>query len=91
METQNVTCSGHGEKQTTFVYHHLIDSLCSGEIIGRFGSADPENPGGDAQCLACEEPVNAYGGKWTDQTMEFADIQIPRGACYDRVRAINGR
>ncbi len=90
MEVRTVTCPEHGEQQMTFVCSHLADSLQSGESVGFFWHADPENPRGDAWCQACEDYAAANGGEWNEKTEIFAKVTVLCGACYDRVKEISG-
>ena len=90
MDDEKVICSEHGEQQTTFVCHHLVTSLETGERVGFCWSPNPDNPRGDAWCIGCDEYLDNHGGEWNDTTMAFADIKILCGACYDQVKELNG-
>jgi hypothetical protein len=91
MSGKQVECGEHGTQEATFVCQHLVHSLQSGEAVGFHWSPSEDTTRGDAWCSACEAERIRCGGDWNDESEAFAGISLLCGACYDRVREINGR
>ena len=87
---EKVECPVHGPQDETYVCCHLVESLKTGEKVGFYYASEPR---GDAWCAACEEVRVREGGEsgdWNDRSEAFAQIKLLCGACYDKVRIING-
>jgi hypothetical protein len=85
-----IQCHVHGEQQETFVCQHLAESLETGEKVGFFWSGEPR---GDAWCSECEVVRVRQGGAsgdWNERSEKALGITILCGACYDRVRELQG-
>ena len=82
-----VRCTTHGVQEATYVCRHIVDSLDSGEAIGFHWPTDTDKPRPDAWCTECERVRNAEGD-WTEAAMEFAQVGVLCGGCYDRAKAI---
>jgi hypothetical protein len=84
-----VTCSVHGTQDETFVCAHIVETLHTGKAVGfhwpRESAGDPRP---DAWCTQCENKRVAGGGEWTEEVMEFVDMKVLCGACYDRAKDI---
>jgi hypothetical protein len=87
---ERIECSEHGAQEATYVCCHLAESLHTGEKVGFFYASEPR---GDAWCTACEEVRIREGGDtgdWNDRSEAFAKIKLLCGACYDKVKKLNG-
>jgi hypothetical protein len=85
-----VECIEHGPQEETYVCKHLASSLKTQQPVGFYWSSEPR---GDAWCDECEKVRIAEGGPsgdWNDRSEAFASIQILCGACYDKVKSLNG-
>jgi hypothetical protein len=85
-----VECIEHDPQEETYVCKHLASSLKMQQPVGFYWSSEPR---GDAWCDECEKVRIAEGGPsgdWNDRSEAFASIQILCGACYDKVKALNG-
>ena len=88
--SETINCGEHGKQQTTFVCQHLKNSLKTRERIGFFWAGGKR---GDAWCSQCEEVRIREGGEsgdWNELSEAHAQISILCGACYDRVRNLQG-
>ncbi|HWZ39243.1 MAG TPA: hypothetical protein VNY08_13175 [Bradyrhizobium sp.] len=83
-----VRCTTHGEQDATYVCRHIVETLDSGKAVGFISPADTDLPRPDAWCSECEQVRCSEGGEWTDAAMQFVDISVLCGGCYDRAKAI---
>jgi hypothetical protein len=87
--SDKVKCATHGESQATYVCQHIMHSLDTGKAVGFHYPADSgglERP--DAWCWECNEVCRSEGGEWTDKALEFVQVTVLCGGCYDRAKAI---
>jgi hypothetical protein len=88
--TNHIQCGEHGLQDKTFVCQHVLMSLRDGIQRGFFWSQNPDSSRPDAWCRDCNERVGATGGEWTAEAEALAGVTLLCGACYDRVKAMNG-
>ena len=87
--SDKVKCATHGEEQATYVCRHIVDSLDTGKAVGFYSPADSaglSRP--DAWCWECNEICRSEGGEWTETALEFVQVTVVCGGCYDRARAV---
>ena len=88
-ESNRIKCSVHGEQDETFVCQHIVETLHTGRSAGfHWPRASEGDPRPDAWCTQCEQERVAAGGEWTEQVMEFVQMSVLCGACYDRAKKL---
>lgn len=85
---EKVQCQAHGEREATFVCRHIVDSLDTRRAVGFYWSRDQLASRPDAWCSECERIRVAEGGEWSDKAIEFAQVKLLCGGCYDRAKSI---
>jgi hypothetical protein len=88
--SDTIQCHVHGEQQETFVCQHLVEALETGKNVGFYWAGEPR---GDAWCSACEAARIREGGatgEWNVRSEKMLGVKILCGACYDRVRDLQG-
>ena len=88
--TNTVECQTHGEQEETYVCQHLARSLNTQEHVGFFWANEPRGDAGCSECEAVRVKEGGISGDWNDRSEELAGITLICGACYDKVRALNG-
>jgi len=83
-----VRCFIHGNKETTYVCHHIVSSLKTGRAVGFHWPAESFSRRPDAWCTTCEQVRLAEGGDWTAAAMAVVQMQTLCGGCYDRAKNI---
>ena len=84
-----VRCATHGETDATYVCCHIVNSLDTGKAVGFYSPANSEGvERPDAWCWECNEVCRAEGGEWTEKALEFVQVSVICGGCYDRAKAI---
>jgi len=86
--SDKVRCTTHGEAEATYVCCHIVDTLDTGTPVGFHWPADTGLSRPDAWCSECEQVRVSEGGDWTDTAMEFVQMSVLCGGCYDRAKAI---
>jgi hypothetical protein len=83
-----IDCQVHGQQERTYVCRHIADSLTTGATVGFHWPEESRAARPDAWCSACEQVRVAEGGEWTATAMDFVDMKVLCGGCYDRARDI---
>ena len=83
-----VRCLTHGEQEATYDCCHIVGSLDTGKAIGFHSPAQTDLPRPDAWCSECERVRISEDGDWPDTALEFVQISVLCGGCYDRAKAI---
>jgi hypothetical protein len=78
--SDKVRCATHGETEATYV--------CRGNSVGFRWPADTGLSRPDAWCWECNEFCRSEAGEWTEKALEFVQVSVLCGGCYDRARAI---
>jgi hypothetical protein len=87
--SDKVRCATHGEDQATYVCRHIVESLDTGNAVGFHWPADSGgNSRPDAWCWECNEVCRSEGGEWTEAALQFVQVTVLCGGCYDRAKAI---
>lgn len=88
-ETHYMECSEHGQQEETFVCQHIVQSLEDRQAIGFHWSSESNESRPDAWCHECNDKVRETNWEWTEENLEFANIRLLCGICYDRAKEIN--
>ena len=84
-----VVCPDHGLQDEVLVCRHLALSLHEHKPREVFADDEGLNGHPEAWCGECAERVEARGGEWTDDVMEFARVRAMCARCYASVRALS--
>lgn len=88
-ETYYIDCSEHGQQEETFVCQHIVQSLEDEQPRGFHWSSEDNTSRPDAWCHECSDQTKTIDGEWTEENMEFANVQLLCALCYDRAKEIN--
>lgn len=86
--SDKVRCQTHGETDATYVCRHIVDSIDTGKAVGFFSPEDSDMARPDAWCAECNEVCRSEGGEWTEKALEFVQVTVLCGGCYDRAKAV---
>jgi hypothetical protein len=86
--SDKVKCKTHGVQDATYVCQHILESMHAGTPVGFHWPETSESARPDAWCHACEEARRQGNGEWTEELMEFVNIRLLCGACYDYAKDI---
>src|SRR5579859_5425156 len=81
-------CQTHGEQEPTFVCRHIAVSLDTRQAVGFHWPKDSSSDRPDAWCTECERVRIGAGGEWTDAALDFVDLKVLCGGCYDEAKNI---
>jgi hypothetical protein len=82
VDGQTVVCARHGERQATFVCHHLLQGSGTGWFTVESG--DEERP--DAICSLCDAFWRESGNVWTGEVAAQVQVRVVCAGCYDDLR-----
>jgi len=85
-----VNCEMHGKQEESFVCQHIVLGLRDGKPYGFHWPSNSDEKRPSAWCTDCNELVQSQNWEWTDKVLDFSQVKLLCGACYDDAKLQNG-